>query len=272
MDPLTRHHVSIRGRADGPTIVFVHGFGCDQSVWVRVAPAFEATHRVVTFDHVGSGRSDVAAFDHRRHATLDGYADDLVELAAALDLDGATVVGHSIGGAIAMLAAVRAPERIGQLVVVGASARYLDDEGYVGGFGPADVDGVIAAIDDNYLAWSAQMAPVIMGTPDRPEFGDELHERLRRLDPAVARTFARATFLADVRHVLPQVTVPTLVLHCTDDAIVPDAAGHYLRDHLPQASFVHLPATGHCPLLSAPEQIVAALDQLVPATVVPAAP
>ncbi len=266
MDPIARHHVTITGRTDGPTLVFAHGFGCDQSIWNQVAPAFEATHRVVRFDHAGSGHSDRTAFDHQRHATLDGYADDLVELAAALDLDGAVFIGHSIGSAIGLLASVRAPGRFSRLVLVGGSARYLDDGHYRGGFTMADIDGVLAAIDDNYLGWSAQMAPAIMGNPDRPELGDELHDRLVQLDPEVARTFARATFLADVRGVLAQVTIPTLILHCTDDAIVPDAAAHHLRDHLPDSTFVHLEATGHCPLLSAPEQIVSVLDGVVAST------
>ncbi|MCC5947776.1 MAG: alpha/beta hydrolase [Nitriliruptoraceae bacterium] len=264
MDALARHAVTITGRTDGPTIVFGHGFGCDQSVWSRVAPAFEATHRVVRFDHVGSGRSERAVFDHTRHGQLEGYADDLVELAEALDLQRAVFIGHSISSSIGVLASIRAPHRFGQLVLIGGSPRYLDDGDYRGGFAASDVDAVLTAIDDNYLAWSTQMAPAIMGNADRPELSDALTDQFHGLDPRIARTFARATFLSDVRAALPRVTVPTLVLHCTDDAIVPDSAGHHLRDHLPGTTFVQLAATGHCPLLSAPEEIVAAIGPVLP--------
>jgi sigma-B regulation protein RsbQ len=259
---LVRNHVTLTGRDEGPTIVFAHGFGCDQTVWDRVAPAFEPTHRVVRFDQVGCGGADPAAFDAERYRTLERYARDLVEIAGTLELADALYVGHSVAGAIGLLADVLAPGRFGQLAIVGASPRYLDDEGYHGGFTPEDLAGVFEAIDDNWLAWAEAMAPTIMGTPERPELGAELNALFGRLDPTVARTFARATFHADIRAVLPQVSAPVAVLHCTDDAIVPDEAARYLHEHLPRSRFVPLQATGHCPPLSAPEELITVLRSL----------
>ena len=258
---IVRNHVTVSGCHDGPTIVLAHGFGCDQHVWDRVAPLLEPTHRVVRFDHVGSGASDASAYDPERYATIDGYARDLVEIAEALGLEDATYVGHSIGGAIGVLADVAAPGRFGSLVLVGASARYLDDDpvGYRGGFTAADLHDVLEAIADNWHGWAEAMAPVIMRNPEHPELSVELHGLLARLDPVVARTFARATFRADVRDALARVRARTAVLHCLDDAVVPDEAARYLHEHLPGSRFVQLRVTGHCPPLSSPEELVDAI-------------
>jgi sigma-B regulation protein RsbQ len=257
---LDRNAVTITGDPEGPTIVFAHGFGCDQEIWAQVAPAFDAGHRVVRFDHVGSGRSDHRAHDPDRHATIDGYAADLVELGEALELRGATYVGHSVSGMIGALASTAAPHLFGHLVLIGASPRYLDDEdGYRGGFSLQDVTDLLAAIDDDYLHWARTMAPVIMGNPDRPDLADELGVVFSRLEAGTARSFARATFLADVRDRLPDVPARCVVVHCREDAVVPDEAARYLHRHLRHSEFLLLDATGHCPLLSAPQQVIDAI-------------
>ena len=260
---LARNHVRVSGRPDGRAIVFAHGFGCDQNMWRFVAPAFEADHRVVLFDHVGAGGSDLSAYDPERYGTLAGYADDVVEIAHALELTDAVFVGHSVSAMIGVLAAARAPERFGKLVLVGPSPRYIDDEGYRGGFSRADIDELLDSMDANFLGWSTAMAPAIMGNADRPELGEELTESFCRTDPEIAARFARVTFESDNREDLASVTVPTLVLQCSDDVIAPDAVGRYVHERIPGSVFVQLAATGHCPNLSAPQETVDAIRAFV---------
>ena len=259
MDALTRNNVRVSGVAGGPPMVFAHGFGCDLHMWRSVAPAFEHDHRVVLFDHVGAGGSDLAAFDPDRYATLDGYAADLIEICEELDLEDVVFVGHSVSAMIGVLAAIRAPGRFGKLVLVGPSPRYVNDEGYVGGFGRADIDELLDSLDSNYLGWSRAMAPVIMGRPDRPELGDELTNSFCRTDPDIARHFARVTFLSDNRADLGKVAVPTLVLQCSNDVIAPTAVGEYVHRAIPGSRLAILSATGHCPNLSAPDETVEAI-------------
>ncbi len=245
-------------------MVFVHGFGCDQQMWRLVTPAFTDDFKVVLFDHVGAGRSDLSAYDPQKYDSLSGYAEDVVEVCEmASEGKPVVLVGHSVSAMIGVLAAVKAPELIDKLVLVAPSARYIDDEGYVGGFSREDIDELLEAMESNYLGWSGQLAPVIMGNPDRPALGAELEESFCRTDPDIARQFARVTFLGDNRADLPQVSVPTLVLQCRDDAIAPVSAGEYVRDHVPDSRYELLDAVGHCPHLSAPEQTVAAIDRFV---------
>ncbi|HEV7212393.1 MAG TPA: alpha/beta hydrolase [Blastococcus sp.] len=254
-----RNRVAVRGVPEGRPIVFAHGFGCDQEMWRFVAPDFEVDHRVVLFDHVGSGGSDLSAYDSRKYGTLQGYAADLVEILRELDLRDVVLVGHSVSAMIGVLAYRQAPELFGALVMVGPNPRYVDEGDYVGGFSRADIGGLLDALDSNHLGWSAQMAPVIMGNPERPELGEELTNSFCRTDPDIAREFARVTFLSDNRADLAAVAVPTLVLQCTADAIAPDIVGEYVHEHVPGSVLVHLRATGHCPNLSAPEETTAAI-------------
>jgi len=256
---LERNRVTVRGVPEGRPIVFAHGFGCDQEMWRFVAPDFEVDHRVVLFDHVGSGRSDLSAYDSRKYGTLHGYAADLVEILRELDLRDVVFVGHSVSSMIGVLAYRRAPELFGALVLVGPSPRYVDDGDYVGGFSRADIAGLLDALDSNHLGWSAQVAPVIMGNPERPELGEELTNSFCRTDPDIAREFARVTFLSDNRADLAAIAVPTLVLQCSADVIAPDVVGEYVHEHVPGSVLVHLQATGHCPNLSAPEETTAAI-------------
>ncbi len=259
MDALQRNNVHVSGRPDGRTIVFAHGFGCDQNLWRLVAPAFEAEHRVVLFDHVGAGRSDVAAYDPARHGSLDGYADDVIEVVRAAGGAPVVFVGHSVSSMIGVLAAARAPELFERLVLVGPSPRYVDDEDYVGGFERADIDELLASLDHNYLGWSSAMAPVIMGNPDRPELAEELRGSFCATDPDIAARFARVTFLSDNRADLAAVRLPTLVLQCREDAIAPPAVGDYVHRAIPGSSLVVLDAVGHCPNLSAPAATIEAI-------------
>ncbi len=258
MHVTARHNVVVSGMADGPPIVFAHGFGCDQHMWRHVAPAFEATHRVVLFDFVGAG-SSTATYDAEKYAALDGYAADVLEIVRGLDLRDVVFVGHSVAAMIGALAQVEAPDLFDRLVMVGPSPRYIDDEPYVGGFDEPAIRGLLDALRSNYLGWSASMAPLIVGNADRPELGEELTESFCRMDPDVAQGFATATFLSDHRDVLPRISVPTLVLQCRDDVIAPLSVGEYVAAEIPQAELVVLDATGHCPNLSAPDETTAAI-------------
>lgn len=240
-------------------MMFAHGFGCDQNMWRFVAPAFEDEYRVVLFDHVGAGGSDLAAYDHGKYGTLGGYAHDVLEICRELELRDVVFVGHSVSAMIGVLAAAKEPDRFAKLVLVGPSPRYIDDGDYVGGFTAEDIDGLLDSLDSNYLGWSQTYAPVIMGREDRPELGEELTNSFCRTDPEIARHFARVTFTSDNRADLARVNVPTLVLQCADDIIAPDAVGEYVQAQLPQSRLVRLAATGHCPNLSAPGETVAAI-------------
>ncbi|MFJ2885338.1 alpha/beta fold hydrolase [Streptomyces sp. NPDC087305] len=253
MDIGHRNNVTITGNPEGRTVVLAHGFGCDQNMWRLTAPALAEEYQVVLFDYVGAGRSDLSAFSETRYSSLEGYAQDVEEICEALDLRDAVFVGHSVSAMIGVLAAARVPERIGALVMVAPSPRYIDDAGYHGGFSAEDIDELLASLDSNYLGWSAAMAPVIMGNAERPELGEELVTSFCATDPDMASVFARTTFLSDSRAELKSVQVPTLVLESSQDAIAPREVGAFVHQAIPGSALVTLEATGHCPHLSAPE-------------------
>ncbi|MGA5874073.1 alpha/beta fold hydrolase [Streptomyces cinereoruber] len=253
MDIERRNNVTVTGNPRGRTVVLAHGFGCDQNMWRLTVPALARDHRVVLFDYVGSGRSDPSAFSEERYGSLEGYARDVVEVCEALDLRDSVFVGHSVSAMTGVLAADAAPGRIGALVMVAPSPRYVDDEGYRGGFSREDIDELLASLESNYLGWSSATAPVIMGNPERPELGEELTNSFCATDPDMARVFARTTFLSDSRDDLKKVTVPTLVLECAQDVIAPREVGAFVHRAITGSTLVTLDATGHCPHLSAPE-------------------
>lgn len=242
-------------------MIFAHGFGCDQNMWRAVAPAFEEDYRVVLFDHVGAGKSDLSTYDPAKYATLGGYATDVLEICAELDLRDAVFVGHSVSTMIGVLAAVREPRRFSRLILIGPSPRYINEGDYVGGFTRPQIDELLAFLDTNHLGWAAAMAPAIMGNADRPELTEELSNSFCRTDPEIAKRFARVTFLSDNRRDLAQVTTPSLLLQCSEDVIAPRAVGEYLHAHLPLSELVLMQATGHCPHMSAPEETVAAMKK-----------
>ena len=259
-----RNAVRISGVPEGRPMVFVHGFGCDQAMWRFVAPDFEVDHRVVLLDLVGSGKSDLSAYDPEKYNSLQGYADDIVEICRELELRDVVLVGHSVSAMIGVLACQQAPELFGALVMVGPNPRYVDDGDYIGGFSRTDIAGLLDALDANHLGWSRQMAPVIMGNPDRPELAAELTNSFCRTDPGIAAQFARVTFLSDNRADLPTVAVPTLVLQCSEDAIAREVVGRFVHEQLPNSVFTQLKATGHVPHLSAPEETTAAIRAFLP--------
>ncbi len=257
-----RHNVHISG--SGPrTMVFAHGFGCDQNMWRLVAPAFEDDYRVVLFDHIGAGGSDLSAYDPETYASLDGYAADVVDLCRELGVREGVFVGHSVSAMIGVLAAKKAPELFDKLVLVGPSPRYIDEDGYTGGFSEAQIHELLEFLDSNHMGWSQAMAPVIMGNADRPELGEELTNSFCRTDPEIAKRFARATFLSDNRDDLEGFESETLVLQCSEDVIAPRVVGEYVHRRLPNSRLIVMAATGHCPNLSAPDETIAAMKTFV---------
>ena len=259
MVAIARDDVRVSGAASARPLVLVHGFGCDQEMWRHVVPDLATDHRVVTFDLVGFGSSDVRAYDRERYGTLRGHAADVVGVCRRLGLSDVVLVGHSVSAMTAVLAQQLAPDLITALVLIGPNPRYVDDGDYSGGFSRTDIEGLLDTLDSNQLAWSVAMGPAIMGNPERPELAEELTRSFCRTDPGVARHFARVTFLSDNRADLAGVTVPTLVLQCADDVIAPEFVGRYVHRQIPGSSFVRLAATGHCPHLSAPAETVAAI-------------
>jgi sigma-B regulation protein RsbQ len=255
IDVRRRNNVVVSGSPGARPMLFAHGFGCSQEMWQAVASDFETDHQVVLFDLVGAGGSDLGAYDRSKYDSLNGYADDVVEIVEELDLHDVVYVGHSVSAMIGVLAAIKAPSRFGALVLVGPSPRYIDDAGYVGGFSKSDIESLLDTLDLNYLGWSEAMAPVIAGNSDRPEVGQELTESFCRVDPQIARHFARVTFLSDNRSDLTHVVTPTLVLQCTDDPIAPLPVGSYVHEQIAGSRLVVMSATGHCPNLSDPGQL-----------------
>jgi sigma-B regulation protein RsbQ len=237
-------------------MLFAHGFGCDQNMWRLITPTFEEDFKIVLFDYVGSGKSDLSAYDPARYGTLEGYARDVLEVCEALDLRGVVFVGHSVSSMVGVLAAIEAPERFARLILVGPSACYVNDPPYAGGFERADLEGLLDMMDHNYLGWASFLAPAVMGNEGHPELARELEESFCSTDPVIARRFAEATFFSDNREDLPRVQVPALVLQCSEDTIAPVSAGGYVHEHLPESTFVQMRATGHCPHMSHPEETI----------------
>jgi sigma-B regulation protein RsbQ len=259
---LDRNNVHIQGHGDR-AIIFAHGFGCDQAMWRLIAPAFEDEFRTVTYDHVGSGGSDMAAYQPAKYASLSSYADDLAEIGHELSLKNAVFVGHSVSCMIGVLAANKSPGLFGKLVLIGPSPRYIDDGDYRGGFSSAQIEELLEVLASNHLGWSSTMAPMIMGNPKRPELGQELEASFCRMDPKIAQAFARTTFTADNRDDLAKVKIPTLILQCSEDRIAPLRVGQYVHQQVIGSRLIVMRATGHCPNLSAPEETIAAIKAFV---------
>lgn len=253
MDVRTRNNVTVVGAIGAPALFLAHGFGCDQNLWRPLVERLQADFRLVLIDHVGSGSSDPAAWDADKYSSLQGYADDVVEIVSQLDLREVVFVGHSVAAMIGALAVIAEPSRFAKLIMLTPSPRYIDDGDYRGGFTEADIEELLESMELNYLGWSHTMAPVIMGNPDRPDLHDELDAAFCRTDPACARVFARTTFLSDNRDDLARISVPTLVIECAQDAIAPQGVGAYIRDHIPHSRLVTLDAIGHCPHVSDPD-------------------
>ena len=264
-DILMRGNVQISGQGTQP-ILFAHGFGCDQTMWRFVAPAFEASYKILLFDYVGCGKSEAKAYDPRRYASLDGYVRDLIEVCDAADVRDVIFVGHSVSSIIGILAAKRRPELFAKLILIGPSPCYINDlPKYRGGFERAEIEGLLELMDKNYLGWARFLAPVIMKNADRPELESELEKSFCAMDPKIARQFAEVTFLSDNRNDLESVKVPSLVMQCSEDAIASEEVGAFVHEHLVNSSLRYLRATGHCPHLSHPAETIEVIQNYLAA-------
>ena len=257
-----RNNVQIRG--NGPTtLVFVHGFGCDQNMWRLMAPAFETRFRTVLVDLVGSGCSDLSAYNRQKYDSLQGHADDMIEVIEELAVGPVIFVGHSVSAMIGVLAGVKAPEKFVGQVMVGPSPCYINEADYTGGFTRQDIDTLLETLESNYLGWSSSMAPAIMGAPEQPELGQELTNSFCRTDPEIAKHFARVTFLSDHRADLAQLDLPTLILQSSDDLIAQQFVGEYMHRTLPRSTLRIINNIGHCPHLSQPAACISAVEEFL---------
>jgi sigma-B regulation protein RsbQ len=259
MSAQLRHNVHLAGQG-AATMVFAHGFGCDQTMWRHLAPAYQHRYRVLTYDLVGSGGSDLSAYDRARHATLQGHADDLLALIDAHASGPVVFVGHSVGATIGMLATIAAPERFAAQIMVSPSPCYINDGDYTGGFTRDDIDELLETMETNFIAWSHSLAPTIMGAPNQPHLASGLTASFCRNNPEIAHHFASVTFRSDHRLDVPRSTTPALILQCSDDLIAPRTAGQWLHQNLPGSTFAMVPNVGHCPHMSAATDVSAAID------------
>lgn len=262
MNILSRHKVEVSGNGEQP-IIMLHGFGCNRSMWRHLTPLLESDYRIITFDHAGTTEENVEFYNTSRYTSLDGYAEDIVDICRALELEDAIFVGHSVSAMMGVLAYHRAPDLFSALVMVGPSPCYINKEDYRGGFEHEDIEELMHALEANYLGWSANMAPAIIGNPDRPELGQELTDSFCRMHPDVAQNFARVTFFSDNREDLQNINIPTLILQTKEDIIAQPEVGRYVHNQIKNSEFVLLDTTGHLPHLSAPQATNAAIMQFL---------
>jgi sigma-B regulation protein RsbQ len=256
----TRNNVKVFGKGKQP-MMFAHGFGCDQNMWRFITPAFENDYKIVLFDYVGAGKSDLTAYNSERYSSLSGYAQDIEEIAAEIGLKDIILVAHSVSSMIGLLAAVRKPHLFAALILIGPSPRYINDNGYKGGFERKDIQDLLDTMDKNYIGWANFLAPAIMKNPDKPELGEELKESFCSTDPVIARQFAEVTFFSDNRKDLPKLQVPALIMQCSDDLIAPNEVGEYVKEKVPGSTLKVMKATGHCPHMSAPEETISIMQE-----------
>lgn len=262
MDVFKRFNVKVFGEGE-QYMLFAHGFGCDQHMWRYITPAFEKQYKLVLFDYLGHGKSDSAAYQPERYSSLQGYADDVLSICKALSIEDAIFVGHSVSSMIGALAAIKQPEVFDKLIMIGPSPCYINKDEYHGGFSSEDIESLLNSLESNYLGWSSAMAPVIMGNPDRPQLGEELENSFCRTKPEIARQFAQVTFLSDNRVDLAKLSVPTLVIQCSEDVIAPLEVGHYVANQVKNSTILIIEATGHCPHLSEPDETIAAIKDFL---------
>ncbi len=257
---ITRNNVKTWGTGS-KTLLLAHGFGCDQNMWRFITPAFEKECKIVVFDYVGAGKSDLGAYNIQRYSDLNGYAQDILDICEALGLKEVIFVGHSVSSMIGILAALKRPEYFSNLILIGPSPCYINDEGYVGGFNRKDIVELLDTMDKNYIGWANFLAPAIMKNPDKPELSAELTASFCSTDPKIARQFATATFLSDNRKDLNKLATPSLIMQCSDDIIAPYEVGDYLHANLRGSTLRVLEATGHCPHMSHPEETIAVIRE-----------
>ncbi len=262
MNVLRRNNVRVMGHGSR-TLLFVNGFGCDQSIWRAIAPAFSSEFRLIFFDHMGAGHSDTTAYDPTKYASLAGYTQDLLDICRQLQLKQTLLIGHSVGAIIGMLAAIEEPAWFERLLLLCPSPCYINHPNYHGGFEVADIDSILAYMTTDYVGWADSFAAFLLGTPDRPSMAVELAHSFCQNDPAITKQFARVTLMADNRHDVGRLQVPCLLVQCAHDLVAPREVGEFLLAAIPQATLLTLPVSGHCPHVSAPAETLSAIRAFV---------
>ena len=255
IDVLKRNNVNIIGKGD-KVILFAHGFGCSQNAWKRIISSFAEEYKLVLFDYVGAGKSDISAYDNSRYNSLDGYAMDIIEICDELKIKDAIFIGHSVSAMIGALVAIKHPCIFKKLIFIAPSPCYINEEGYVGGFEKEDIDALLELMENDFASFTKSMVPVIVANPSQPELADEMENNFCTTDKEILKQFARITFLSDNRKDLPDIPVESLTLQCSEDIIAPTEVGKYINENTPKNKLVILQATGHCPHMSAPEETI----------------
>ena len=264
MNILIRNNVHVLEGA-GPTLLYAHGFGCSQNMWDRITPAFAGEYKQVLFDYVGSGQSDIRQFDAQRYSSLQGYAQDLIDVCEALNLSSDVVfIGHSVSCSIGVLAAIAKPALFSKLVLLGPNPCFVNDgSGYVGGFQREDLEGLLALMDQNYIGWANYLAPVVSSQDESGVVTRELSQSFCSTDPVAARIFAQATFFSDNRADLHKVSQPCLVLQHRDDALAPMVVGEFVQSQLPRSTLKVLEVPGHCAHMSHPSLVIESIRHFI---------
>ncbi len=252
---VVRNNVKVFGQGDQP-IIFAHGFGCDQNMWRFITPAFMDKYQIILFDYVGSGNSDIGAYSSEKYQTLQGYVQDLLDIIETLSLQNSIFVGHSISAMIGLLASIQHPNYFKKLIMIGPSPCYLNDDGYRGGFERSDIAELLDMMEMNFAGWASYMAPIAMSNPEQPTLTQELKQTFIAADPIIAKEFAEVTFLSDHRSDLSKGTVPSLIIQCSEDSIVPIGVGDYLHQHLKNSTLQLMKAKGHYPHISHPNETI----------------
>ena len=252
---IVRNNVTILGQGDQP-LIFAHGFGCDQNMWRFITPAFMDKYKIILFDYVGSGNSDINAYSSEKYQSLQGYVQDLLDIIETLSLQNSIFVGHSISAMIGLLASIQHPDYFKKLIMIGPSPCYLNDDGYRGGFERSDIAELLDMMEMNFTGWASYMAPIAMSNPEQPALTQELKQTFIAADPIIAKEFAEVTFLSDHRSELPKVSVPSLIIQCSEDSIVPISVGDYLHQHLKNSTLQLMEAKGHYPHISHPNETI----------------
>lgn len=255
---LQRNNITIKGNGE-TAMLFAHGFGCSQEAWKRITSAFVNDYKLILFDYLGAGNSDITAYDKEKYSTLQAYADDILEICHELNLKDVVFVGHSVSCMIGALAAIKEPSLFKKLIFIGPSPCYINKQGYIGGFDEDEIDSLLEIMEDDFIGWTKLMAPKVIGNSGRPALADEMQDFFCSADAAILKDFARVTFLSDNRSDLPAIPIETLTLQCTDDIIAPLAVGEFIKENTPGNKMVILKATGHCPHMSAPEETISAI-------------
>ncbi|RUO67140.1 alpha/beta fold hydrolase [Idiomarina ramblicola] len=258
-----RNNVRIRG--DGSkTLLFAHGFGCEQRIWEPVIKALPEGYKIVTFDYVGCGESDFSNYLSKRYQSLEGYAQDLIEIVQTLGLTDITLIAHSVSGSIASLAYPELAEKVTKIVMLNPSPRYIHDlPSYESGFSRSDVDELMVLMEQNFFQWAEYMSPKVMENNDNPKLADTLENYFIAGDAQLTRNFAKATFYSDVRDTLPNLKCPILILQAKADIVVPLQVSEYMAKKLSLAKLVVMDARGHYPQLSAPQLVAQHINEFV---------